>query len=514
MKSVLNVFSHEEKRNLLFYISGIMCYKLALESLTGSFADLILNSKGFNTKKSSRATLWTIALSSNYALQCFGSLIVTPLIRRCSIQRVLSVSILLLGLLVSLIPLLELIDGGKAHSGYSSRLNTHIFVISFIFIGILQGIVELIRRVVPQNIVGLDAIKLKKMDSMVHIFYEIAGTSGAFLSYFTLKHGNAAYALTVIPVFFTVSSILWSQIQFQGAQRSAGSVTWSVSGLFKEITGLFRAFFHSVKLGFRLVFTRRDLIWLVPAYSLPLVLHRYLENVLFIQYGRDTLGHKEFSQILLVGSNFGELLGALFILVFSNLVETPLPWLRLDALTLFIVWIFPYGTPFGNGNAVAWAWLLAVIMCGISFGWASGDVSLVAFVQSNLGTMDDDEHNMASPLGSVMAFLYVIYILLFAILSPTLGYVYDAYVDRYDAGKWRPEIAKQSQSALVWTGGVFFSVCAVIIFFSTFIPKHSFTWNPKLRTPHQNDASMVQVEISKLASVKGGSISEVSILSN
>jgi hypothetical protein len=41
--------------------------------------------------------------------------------------------------------------------------------------------VELMRRVIPADIVGGDVIKLKRMDSMVHVFYEVAGTIGAML---------------------------------------------------------------------------------------------------------------------------------------------------------------------------------------------------------------------------------------------------------------------------------------------------------------------------------------------
>jgi hypothetical protein len=42
------------------------------------------------------------------------------------------------------------------------------------------------------------------------------------------------------------------------------------------------------------------------------------------------------------GSNFGELLGALSVALFTNAVPTPLPWLRLDAVALQLVWILPF----------------------------------------------------------------------------------------------------------------------------------------------------------------------------
>ncbi|KAJ1506218.1 hypothetical protein HMI54_005250 [Coelomomyces lativittatus] len=423
--------------------------------------------------------MWTITLSCNYALQCFGSLMVTPLIKRFSIQNVLALSILILGVSVGLVPILEVSLNGSASKSILENQGAPILflIILFVFLGISQGVIELIRRVVPQDIVGSDAIKLKKMDSTVHIFYEIAGTTGAMVSFFALDSFNPAYALTIIPFCFGLSAYLWSRIRLNNPVNQ--TISKKFMSFSSEISGLFQSFSHSVVLGCRLVFTRRDLIWLIPAYSLPLVIHKYLENVLFIKYGKDGLGNKALSQILLAGSNFGELLGAVFILLFANLVETPLPWLRLDALTLLIVWIFPFVEPFEN--KVLWTGLLAVIMCCISFGWASGDVSLVAFVQSHLGTMDD-EHNMASPLGAVMAFLYVMYIVLFAVLSPIAGYIYDTFLaDFLKQNDFSPAKLVATQKALFWTGGVFFSVCAVIIFASTFIPKGSWALNPKMQ---------------------------------
>jgi len=43
-------------------------------------------------------------------------------------------------------------------------------------------------------------------------------------------------------------------------------------------------------------------------------------------------GESAWSQIMVGGSNFSELLGATFVFLFTNLVHTPMPWLRLDSL--------------------------------------------------------------------------------------------------------------------------------------------------------------------------------------
>jgi hypothetical protein len=56
----------------------------------------------------------------------------------------------------------------------------------YIISGIAYGMVELIRRVIPRDIVGGDVQKLRRMDAIVHVLYEVAGTIAAFTS--TSKH--------------------------------------------------------------------------------------------------------------------------------------------------------------------------------------------------------------------------------------------------------------------------------------------------------------------------------------
>lgn len=43
-------------------------------------------------------------------------------------------------------------------------------------------------------------------------------------------------------------------------------------------------------------------------------------------------------QILVGGSNIGELLGALAVFLLSERVKSPVPWIRLDAVMLLGVW--------------------------------------------------------------------------------------------------------------------------------------------------------------------------------
>jgi hypothetical protein len=126
------------------------------------------------------------------------------------------------------------------------------------------------------------------------------------------------------------------------------------------------------------------------------------------------------------GSNFGELLGALFVFLFTNVVRTPIPWLRLDAYLLLIVWYLPsWWVPPGR---VTDAWVVPATFIRVSFVWATGDVSLAAYIQALL-QRKEGEDNEISPLVAVMAFLYCTYIVIYAVTSAVFG----KYIDRVGA---------------------------------------------------------------------------------
>lgn len=97
----------------------------------------------------------------------------------------------------------------------------------------------------------------------------------------------------------------------------------------------------------------------------------------------------------------------------------------------------------------------------ISFGWAAGDVSLGAYIQSKLS---DREDNHTSPLSAIMAFLYSSYLVTFFILNIAMGNVYDVYK------KSDPETIRLM---FIYIAGVLFTVCSFIIILSTFIPRGS-----------------------------------------
>ncbi|KAJ3187888.1 hypothetical protein HDU85_006281 [Gaertneriomyces sp. JEL0708] len=464
-KTVTVPFTREEKRNIIFYVVGIMCYKFALESYTGTISSLALDRfpdgqvffyKGFLDERPCRCHFRIRPISS-------------------------------LGMII------EGVTGGKPPRGDQKAIvgawDARIIIPIFVCAGFSHGTVELIRRVIPRDIVGGDVVKLKRMDATVHIFYEVAGTSGAFFSAWIQLTLGKAFAPVVTPFLFAIAAVAWSGIRVKMEETREKALetidaSESVNG-FRAVGDAFVSFGFSIYKGGQIIFSDRKFAWLILGYSLPLFLHRYLEQGLAQNFAKLILKEPAYGQIMVGGSNFGELIGAAFVLAFTTLIKTPLPWLRLDALTLTIGWVLWKADPSQVG-ALTMAWILAAVFVGVSAGWAAGDVSLTAFIQSNLSRHRNNDARVSS-LGAVMGFLYVTYIVIFAIMNPVLG----RWLDRLHTTRG----VEGDREYFFWVGGVMFTVCGAVIMAATFVPKGSFAFNPDLDAEYDSEVDEEEIEV-------------------
>ncbi|KAJ2990502.1 hypothetical protein HDV02_004415 [Globomyces sp. JEL0801] len=453
-----------------------MLYKFGYESINASMNGIIINRlykypKGLAKDDKSGIELNATAVGLNLACQVIGSLTIGPLFKRFHAKNVLCCAILGFATIVASVPVMEAITGGQIpgsagskDSKFCTSFSYNILPI-FALCGIFHGMVELMRRVIPaDNIVGGDAGKLKRMDSMVHLFYETTGT---------VDHQAI--------------------VDFREAHKDQSIPAALLEG--------FYSFFHSVFFGAKLVCSQRALVWLIPAYTLPLVLHRYLENTLFPNYLKVTFNSTDAQTILVGGSNFGELLGALTVMVVAKHVHTPIPWLRLDVIMISFVWILPFMyNPTLDSKGLApiddiyrVCWQLAPFMSLISFGWAAGDISLAAYVQSRLDGFENID-KYTSPLGAVMSFLYVVYLVIFYFLNTWMSSI---------AKNWGKE---NRQTLWIIAGGGFMSICGVIVMASTFIPRGAFAMNPNPDSIKFDDEITLGGEVlqKKTGDEKGG----------
>lgn len=484
------LFSPKEKKNMIIYILGIMLYKFGIEAFNGSIIALATDRYDLETEQSGKGTntLERVGLISglNQAFQCIGSILVAPLSKRWPTRTVLSISIFMFAIFSAILMIVDAATGGYIkpsnvtqfadpdHCCYG-RYNTNVIIPIYCITGIAYGMVELIRRVIPRDIVGDDGEKLQKMDALVHIFYEIAGVSGALTTGLVLidRLGNN-YAFIITPILFTAAAIVWYFINTVELTESDQTLSTSQSNYCKSVLQGFIDFGRSCWIGAKIIFTHRKFVWIWSCYALTLYAHRYIENAIAPQIAKRYFTRSQWSQIIVGGSNFGELLGALFIFIFGRFIKTPLPWSRLDALLLLIVWYLPYFYP--PVNSVKYVWIVALTYIPLGFGGAVDDIALNSFIQSSLSDLEL-QHKSISALGAVAAFLYSSYIVIYAILNPLLG----RYLDNIN-----PETTT-IQSAFVNTVAIQMTIIAVIIFASTLIPKGAIAFNPKF---NYNDESV------------------------
>jgi hypothetical protein len=144
------------------------------------------------------------------------------------------------------------------------------------------------------------------------------------------------------PVLFTLAGAAWycikdtpgHQVPDESRLAEMERQDRSRGGYVKQVGRGAWDFVRSVFVGARLIFSHRKFCWLFTSYSVALYLHRYLESGVGPAFARRVLGTSAWSQILVGGSNFGELLGALSVFLLATKIPTPIPWLRMDALAL------------------------------------------------------------------------------------------------------------------------------------------------------------------------------------
>ncbi|UZJ56388.1 hypothetical protein CBS101457_005708 [Exobasidium rhododendri] len=486
-----SAFTTLQRRNIIIYSVGIMSYKFALEYFHGAF--LTMANERFGDDRYAKIGILT---GLNYAAQGLGSIVASPLVKRLPTRIVLSAAVVLFGVVSTVILIVDAATGGVLKNKTASnttqygRWDPNVMFPIFTLSGISYGMIELIRRTIPTDVVGGDPTRLKKMNALVHVLYETAGTVAALTSTLLIEKFGYNYSSLLSPVLFAISAITWwyldiygpssgdkflnVRVEYEGHKPSetasveAANVQrgW-ISSLWIAVRSFGKAFYY----GGWLCLTHRKFVWLVPSYTIALYSHRYLESGILHMFASTVLGRSSLAQIMIGGSNFGELLGAASVMLFSESFSTPLPWLRMDAIALNLVWIIPF-FPVIRGSALS-AWKLAPCMIPISYGWAGGDCSLAAYIQSTLCKLENDDEDV-SVLGSVMAFLYVSYLIIYSVISALLG----RWVDSQIKGLGESDVEGPARYALKMVGGVQFTVLSVVILASTFIPKRAFALNP------------------------------------
>ena len=488
-----SIFSAEEKRNLIIYILGIVLYKFGLEAFNGSIITLATNrfDRDALQSRTPARTFEKVGYVTglNQALQCIGSILIAPLIKHFPTRTVLSIAIFIFAIFAAILIILDAATGGSLKPRNFNSTNANDFsyygeyksdwiIVIFGVTGIAYGTVESIHRVIPCDIVGRHVDKLQQFDALVHMFYATSGAVGAFVTGLVLipKLGNNQ-AFIITPILFCAAGMVWllmSSAQIKRKVPKVNKESQPKSNSFQMVRRKTTGFVRSIFIGATVLFTNRKYVWFFACYSLGLYAHRYLEDAIAPQVARRYLGNSAWAEIIIGGSNFGEFLGSFFVLFFATSFRTPLPWLRISALLLLIVWYIPYCYP--PMNNIRYAWLIALTFVPISFGWAASDIALAAHIQSSMTRLDPSYEDV-SILGAVMSFLYSSYIIIYAIANPFLG----KYIDHVY------KVHRTIRPALVKTVGVQFTLIMIVIFASTLIPSGAFALNPTIDDVDEKD---------------------------
>jgi hypothetical protein len=254
-----------------------MCYKFGLESYNGTVKSLALDrftAAGFSVFQ------YTGYLDGfQAATQCVGSIIVGPLMRYYSVKSVLTFFLVVYAFISMIIMAIEHANGGTmpteciSEDGLPPKCTGAIagdwdpvgIIPIFVFSGIPFGGIELIRRVIPQKIVGGNEFKLKKLDSLVHVYFEIAGTTGAFFATYVCLIMGKAYAPVITPILYVFAAFCFSQIVMPKVSDIFESGTFMA--IMTTMKSAFIGFGESVYKGGKLVCFDRKFIWLIWGYQ-------------------------------------------------------------------------------------------------------------------------------------------------------------------------------------------------------------------------------------------------------
>ena len=169
----------------------------------------------------------------------------------------------------------------------------------YVFSGIPYGGIELIRRVIPQRIVGSKENRLKKLDSLVHIYYEVSGTLGALAAAYVCLTMGKAFAPIITPILFVFSALSFSQIKMEPVTDLPVGTPYELVVFFGVLMKeAFFGFFEAIVHGGRIVLGNNRYFWLIGGYSIPLVMHRYIENGICAVYAKLVLGESAYASFL------------------------------------------------------------------------------------------------------------------------------------------------------------------------------------------------------------------------
>ena len=171
-RATFNLFTPTERRDVVIYVLGIMIFKFGTEAFNGSMVALATNRYDEQCQSSECTTFQRLGLLQglNLGMRCFGSVLVGPLINRFPTRTVMGMAGVLLGSSTAVVLALDAAYGGQfKDSGYEriGNFNPDALIPIHAVCGIGNGMSDLVRAIIPSDMVGGNVEKLQKLDSLV-----------------------------------------------------------------------------------------------------------------------------------------------------------------------------------------------------------------------------------------------------------------------------------------------------------------------------------------------------------
>ncbi|EAL73020.1 hypothetical protein DDB_G0268862 [Dictyostelium discoideum AX4] len=402
-KEMKNFQSKYSKYNPRFYLTeywdeckiifASMFYKFAFETYSSALGLVVLT----RFENDNGVTFLAIMNIIYFLSQSIGSMLVSPFVKKYRASRVTSCVMFSMAILITVFIIICASTGTKISVDQLGSWNRYLVVPLYCLMGIFVGMIEVSRKLTPRQILGSDNKKLSKLNGYIHLFYEISGTGGAFLSTPLIEKLGPVFALSHQPVFFLLGAIFffWVSQPFPPTViKTPKDVQAEKDGIiihsFKTVGSGIYHYFYSLLVGARHILSVKYW-WIITTYVLPQVLHRLLENLLFPTFAKKVLHQGSLSGILTGGSNFGEAVGSILVVKFGNRLKNPLWWVRIDGLFCSLVWVLVYPPKLSSPTAIACS--MIPIWTLVSAFWAAGDISLLSFIQSKFPLNSHDNHD-------------------------------------------------------------------------------------------------------------------------
>lgn len=136
----------------------------------------------------------------------------------------------------------------------------------------------------------------------VHCFNELSGTAAAVCSALGLipnLGNNKAFIIT--PPCFAICSVIFYTLTDTGSatKTSESGGAPGRTSFFRALSNSVLVFFESIYVGGKILFSSSKFLWLLPAYTIALYGHRYLESGIVTSVARRYLGESSWSQIII-----------------------------------------------------------------------------------------------------------------------------------------------------------------------------------------------------------------------